>query len=43
MLDKPNGLFDFNKFPAVIETEEDQIDLTDLSDEELDDFINGNL
>ena len=43
MPDKPEGLFDFDLFPAIIETEEKEIDLTDLSDEELDDFINGNL
>ena len=43
MRDKQEGLFDFDVFPAVIETEEKEIDLTDLSDEELDDFINGNL
>ena len=43
MPNKPEGPFDFEIFPAVIETEEKEIDLTDLSDEELDDFINGNL
>ena len=43
MPDKQEGPFDFDLFPTVIETEEKEIDLTDLSDEELDDFINGNL
>ena len=43
MPDKQEGPFDFDVFPAVIEIEEKEIDLTDLSDEELDDFINGNL
>ena len=43
MPDKPEGPFDFDVFPAVIETEEKEIDLTDLTDEELDAFINGNL
>ena len=43
MHDKQEGRFDLDLFPAVIETEEKGIDLTDLSDEELDDFINGNL
>ena len=43
MPDKQQGPFDFDIFPAVIETEAKEIDLTDLSDEELDDFINGNL
>ena len=43
MPNKPEGPFDFDIFPKVIETEKEEIDLTDLSDEELDDFINGNL
>ena len=32
-----------NTFSTLIETEDEDIDLTELSDEELDDFINGNL
>lgn len=35
--------FNFDGLPSILETAEEDIDLTDLSDDELDDFINGNL